>query len=72
MRPTAPKYLRRLGSTTRALAYLCAIGASGFALPALAANATKAPTAKAAPAAPINACTLLERDEISKVIGLPV
>jgi hypothetical protein len=60
MRIAAPKYLRRLESITRDLACLCAIGAWGIALPA-------SPSALT-----INACSLLGRDEIAHVIGLPV
>lgn len=71
MSPTTAKYLRRLGSITRGLACLCAVGAWGVALSGPA-SAAKAAPVETTPVQPINACTLLERDEIAKVIGLPV
>ncbi len=71
MNPTAAEHRRRPGSITRGLACLCAIGVWGVALSGPASAAKEAP-AKTAPVQAINACSLLEREEIAKVIDLPV
>jgi hypothetical protein len=56
-------------SVTRVLICLYAIGVWGLVPPA---NAAKETQAKTPPALTINACSLLGRDEIAQVIGLPV